>query len=58
MPRKRALKYDDPAESKRFIETARKIDADESGAAFEFVFKKAVHSKGMPTKKKEKSKPA
>ena len=44
MPRKTR---DDPEESKRFIETARKIEADERPESFERAFKKVV----IPPKK-------
>jgi hypothetical protein len=53
MPRK--LKPDDPAESKRFIDMAREIGADESEKgqkAFERAFEKVIRSK-TPTKPKE-----
>jgi hypothetical protein len=33
--RKRKTKTEDKAQSKRFIETARALEADETGAAFE-----------------------
>lgn len=33
---------DDPAEWKRFVETARKIEVDESGEAFQRAFEKIV----------------
>jgi hypothetical protein len=49
MPRKPAPKPDDPAQSKRFIETAREIGADESPEAFERAFKK-VAKPPKPTK--------
>jgi hypothetical protein len=39
-------KPDDPAQSKRFVETARKIEADETGEAFRRALEKIV-----PTKK-------
>ena len=38
-------KQDDKAQSKRFIEKAREVEADESGKAFEQVFKKIVPPK-------------
>lgn len=40
MPRK--PKQDDPAQSKRFIEAARKVEVDERPEAFERAFKKVV----------------
>ena len=38
-------KPDDPEQSKRFVETAREIEADESGEAFRRAFEKIVPSK-------------
>lgn len=49
---KATLKPDNPAQSKRFIETAREIGVDESPEAFERVFTATV----LPTRgKREKS---
>jgi hypothetical protein len=45
MPRKPNPKSDDPAQSKRFIEAARELETDETGEAFERVFKKVVPAK-------------
>jgi len=45
MPRKPAPKPDDPAQSKRFIETAEEVDADTDDAALERAFKKIVPPK-------------
>jgi hypothetical protein len=42
MPRKPKPKPDDPAQSKRFIETAREAEAEESEEAAERAFKKVV----------------
>ncbi len=36
------------AQSKRFIETAKQLEADESGEAFERAFAKAVPPKSKP----------
>lgn len=44
MPRKPAPKPDDPEEYKRFLNTARKLGADESPAAMERAFKKVMLS--------------
>lgn len=44
MPRK-PTRQDDPAESKRFIEMARQLEADESPEAFDRAFGKADWSK-------------
>ena len=52
MPRKPKPRPDDPAESKRFIDMAREVGADESEEgreAFERAFKKIVPTK--PAKK-------
>jgi hypothetical protein len=45
MPRKPKPKPDDPAQSKRFIETAREIGADADAEAFDRAFKKVVPDK-------------
>ena len=45
MPRKPNPPRDDPEESKRFMETAREIGADESPEAFERVIKKVIPQK-------------
>jgi hypothetical protein len=37
-----APKPDDPEQSKRFIEAARQIEADETGEAFDRAFRKIV----------------
>jgi hypothetical protein len=50
MPRKPAPKPDDQKQSERFIEAARKAEADESGERFERVFEKIV-SPQKPTSK-------
>jgi len=42
MPRKPQPKSDDAEQSKRFVETAREIGADESKEGFERAFKKVV----------------
>jgi len=44
MTRKPKAPHDDPEESKRFIEAAREIEADERPEAFDKVFKKVVPS--------------
>jgi hypothetical protein len=41
-------KQDDKEQSKRFIEKAREIEADENEEAFERVFKKVVPAKPIP----------
>ena len=47
MPRKTA-KPDDPEEYKRFLETAKKVEADESPKAFDRAFNKVVSPKRTP----------
>lgn len=42
---KSAPKSDNPEQSKRFIETARDVEVDESAEAFEKAFKKVVQPK-------------
>jgi hypothetical protein len=52
MRRKPKPKSDDPEEYKRFLETARKLGADESPEAMERAFKKVVRKpkvKSAPT---------
>jgi hypothetical protein len=47
MTRKTAPKPDDPAQSKRFIEAARKAEADETREGADRAFKKVIlRSKG------------
>lgn len=41
-PKRKSPKSTDKTQSERFIETARKIAADESGKEFERVFKKII----------------
>jgi hypothetical protein len=43
-----APKPDDPEQSKRFIEAARQIEADETGEAFRRAFEKIVPPKSAP----------
>jgi hypothetical protein len=50
MPRKPKPPADDPAQSKRFIETAREIGTDESRERFERAFKRIVPAKRSRTK--------
>lgn len=42
MPRKPKPKPDDPAESRRFIELAREVEADERPETFDRIFRKVV----------------
>jgi hypothetical protein len=48
-PKRQNLKPDDPAQSKRFVEAARQIEADETGEAFRRAFEKIVPPK-RPTR--------
>lgn len=41
-------KPDDPEQSKRFVETARELEADETGEAFRRAFEKIVPSRQKP----------
>jgi hypothetical protein len=51
MPRKPTSSPDDPAQSKRFIDMAREVEAEESSPNFERVFRKVVEQpKGFPPK--------
>jgi hypothetical protein len=51
MPRKPKPPTDDPAQSKRFIEMARKVGADTPSPDFERVFRKVVEQpKGHTSK--------
>ena len=49
MPRKPNQKWDDPEESKRFLETAKEVEASEDPKDFERALK-AVVSNGKPKK--------
>lgn len=53
MANKPTSKQDDPAQSKRFIDTAKEIEADETEAGAERAFKKAASQR--PTKKADQS---
>ena len=48
MPHKPAPQPDDPEQSKRFIDTAREVEADEDPEAFERVFGAVVKSPPKP----------
>lgn len=50
MPRKTAPKPNDPEEYKRFLETARKIEADETEEGAERGFKRVLPSSKTPQK--------
>ncbi len=47
-------KPDDKEQSKRFIEKAREIEADECGEAFERAFKKILPEKTPKSREKDK----
>lgn len=51
MSRKPAPKPDDPAQSKRFIETAEQVGADTDNEALERAFKKIAPQKGQASQK-------
>jgi hypothetical protein len=55
MPRKPNHKPDDPAQSKRFIETAEEVGADTDDAALERAFKKITRrpNKDSPASREE-----
>lgn len=53
---KQKPKPDDKEQSKRFIETARELEADESGKEFERVIKKVFPST-PPPKRRQQSDP-
>jgi hypothetical protein len=50
VPKRPNLKPDDPEQSKRFVETAREIEADESGETFRRAFEKIVPPKNSTPK--------
>jgi len=51
-------KPDDPAESKRFIDMAREVDADESPDALDRAFKKVVPTKPAASRSRPSSRKA
>jgi hypothetical protein len=55
MARRPKPKPDDPEQSKRFIKAAREFGTDETGHAFDRVFKKIVPPKRSPPKGKSGS---
>jgi hypothetical protein len=52
MPRKPKPPPDDPEQSKRFIKAARELGTDETGEAFERVFKKVIRTPRKDAKAK------
>jgi hypothetical protein len=54
MPRKPKPPPDDPEQLKRFIEMARKVEADESKDALERAFEKVVRPKRLQRRGAEK----
>jgi len=55
MAKKKAPKPDDAKQSQQFVETAKKLEADETGRAFEKVFNRVVRTNPVTFKKKTKS---
>lgn len=55
MPPKKKLPLDDKEQSRRFVETARELEADETGESFERAFKEIVPPKTGTTRSKQKS---
>jgi hypothetical protein len=53
MPRKPSPPRDEPEQSKRFIETAREIETDESPEAFDRAFGKVITKPAHPQAKKK-----
>jgi len=51
VPEKRKPELDDPKQSARFLEDARRLEVDESGKSFQHVFKKIV----VPKKRSKKT---
>ena len=52
MTKKKKAEPDDQAQSDRFIETARRLQVDETGGTFERVFRKILPAK-QPSPKKQ-----
>jgi hypothetical protein len=57
MPRKPKLPPDDPEQSKRFIDMAREVGAEEPSPDFERVFRKVAEQPKRPTPSAEALKP-
>lgn len=53
MPAAKSTKQPDPEQSKRFIESARELGADETGEEFNRAFSKIVPPKKAPAPKEE-----
>ena len=51
MPRKPAPKPDDPAEYKRFLETAKEVEAENDPKAFDKAFKSIAKQRSLKTRK-------
>ena len=51
MPRKPKPQPDDPAQSKRFLDMAREVDAEKPSPNFERVFRKVAGQPKRPTPK-------
>ena len=54
MPKRKQPELSPKEQFKRFLETARKHDVDESGKAFERAFKKAVPPKRPPARSRQR----
>jgi hypothetical protein len=57
MTKKPDLKPDDPAQYKRFIEAARKAEADETEEGADRAFKKVAQPRQRPSSAKTKHQP-
>ena len=51
MSKKSAPKPDDPEQSKRFLETAKEVEADDDPQAFERAFKNISKEKSQPSRR-------
>jgi hypothetical protein len=51
MPRKPKPPPDDPVQSERFIEAAKELGTDETGEAFERLFRRVIKAKSQPAKR-------
>ena len=54
MPKRKQPELSPKEQFKRFLETARKHEVDESGKAFERAFKKAVPPRKKPERKSDR----
>jgi hypothetical protein len=56
-PKRESPKPDDPEQSKRFVEAARQIEADETGEAFRRAFEKIVPARSFTPKSDPQGEP-